>query len=99
MTTGNASKMALGGTIATIALVLGLATAGASGPTTENVYVDGQTYAINTGAAVIADANAELLNSASPMYLIGFSVVAGTTGPITLPSGYEPQNNGLPKLT
>jgi hypothetical protein len=82
--------------VVTVALVLGLASAGASGPTTENVYVDGQTYAINTGAAVIFDASEGLLNSASPMYLIGFSVVPGTTGPITLPSGYQPQNNGLP---
>jgi len=82
--------------VVAVALVLGLASAEASGPLTENVYVDGQTYAINTGAAVIFDASEGLLNHASPMYLIGFSVVPGTTGPITLPSGYQPQNNGLP---
>jgi hypothetical protein len=63
---------------------------------TENVYVDGQTYAINTGAAVIFDASPHLLEQSSPMYLIGFTVLPGTTGPITLPSGYQPQNNGLP---
>jgi hypothetical protein len=82
--------------VVAVALVLGLASAEASGPLTENVYVNGQTYAINTGAAVIFDASDGLLNQASPMYLIGFSVVPGTTGPITLPSGYQPQNNGLP---
>jgi hypothetical protein len=82
--------------VVAVALVLGLASAEASGPLTENVYVDGQTYAINTGAAVIFDASDGLLNHASPMYLIGFSVVPGTTGLITLPSGYQPQNNGLP---
>jgi hypothetical protein len=63
---------------------------------TENVYVDAQTYSINTGAAVVFDASPGLLEQSSPMYLIGFSVVPGTTGPITLPSGYQPQNNGLP---
>src|SRR5436190_15332790 len=76
--------------------LFGLTSAGASAVSTENVYVDGQTYAINTGAAVIFDASEGLLGSASPMYLIGFSVAAGTTGLITLPSGYRPQNNGLP---
>jgi hypothetical protein len=63
---------------------------------TENVYVDGQAYAINTGAAVVFDASEKLLEQSSPMYLIGFTVLPGTTGPITLPSGYQPQNNGLP---
>jgi hypothetical protein len=91
-----ARKMALAGAIAVVGLIGGLATAAGSGPTTENVYVDGETYAINTGATAIVDPSEGLLNSASPMYLIGFSVVPGTTGPITLPSGYQPQNNGLP---
>jgi len=63
---------------------------------TENVYVDGQPYAINTGAAVVFDASPGLLEQSSPMYLIGFTVLPGTMGPITLPSGYQPQNNGLP---
>src|SRR6266542_2876842 len=63
---------------------------------TENVYVDGQTYAINTGAAVVFDASPGLLEQSSPMFLIGFTVLPGTTGPIILPSGYQPQNNGLP---
>jgi hypothetical protein len=65
-------------------------------PLTENVYVDGETYAINTGAAAVFDASAGLLEQSSPMYLIGFTVLPGTSGPITLPSGYQPQNNGLP---
>jgi len=63
---------------------------------TENVYANDQTYAINTGAAVVFDASPHLLEQSSPMYLIGFTVLPGTTGPITLPSGYQPQNNGLP---
>src|SRR6266511_4999986 len=83
---------------ALVSVVVALAfVAGAAADTqTENVYVDGQTYAINTGAAVVFDASPGLLEQSSPMYLIGFTVVPGTTGPITLPSGYQPQNNGLP---
>jgi hypothetical protein len=81
-----------------ISMVVALAfvSGAAADPQTENVYVDDQTYAINTGAAVVFDASQGLLAQSSPMYLIGFTVVPGTTGPITLPSGYQPQNNGLP---
>src|SRR5215210_9560454 len=63
---------------------------------TEDVYIDGQVYNINTGAAVIFDASAGLLQEASPMYFLEFPVAPGTTGPITLPSGYQPQHNGFP---
>ena len=42
------------------------------------------------------DASAGMLAEAAPFYIIGFPVAPGTTGPITLPSGYQPQNNGLP---
>ncbi len=69
-----------------------------AGPQTENVYVDGQTYAINTSARVILNANPHLLQRSVPMYQIGFGILPGTTGPITLPSGYQPQNNGLPPV-
>jgi hypothetical protein len=65
-------------------------------PQRENVYADGQTYAINTRATVVFDASPSLLEQSSPMYLIGFTVLPGTSGPVTLPSGYQPQNNGLP---
>src|SRR5215211_1711671 len=65
-------------------------------PLTEKVYTDGQAYEINTGAAVVFDAPAGLLQEASPMYFLEFPVAPGTTGPITLPSGYQPQHNGFP---
>lgn len=68
----------------------------ASPPATETVYLQGHTAEINTGAAVIFDASAGLLDQASPIYIIGFPVAPGTTGPITLPSGYQPQHNGFP---
>jgi len=68
----------------------------AAGPATETVYVQGHTAEINTSAAVIFDASAGLLDRASPIYIIGFPVASGTTGPITLPSGYQPQHNGFP---
>lgn len=72
------------------------ATAALADPQTESVYANGQTYQINTGAGIVFDASQGLLQHASPIYIIGFPVAAGTTGPITLPSGYQPQNNGLP---
>jgi hypothetical protein len=65
-------------------------------PATESVYAGGRTFQINTNAAVVFDASAGLLQAASPMYVIAFPVAPGTSGPITLPSGYQPQNNGLP---
>jgi len=79
-----------------LALLLIAPGAALADPQTESVYADGQTYQINTGAALVFDASQGLLQHASPIYIIGFPVVAGTTGPITLPSGYQPQNNGLP---
>src|SRR5215210_448592 len=65
-------------------------------PASETVYFRGRTAEINTGASVIFDAIAGLLQHASPIYIIGFPVAEGTTGPITLPSGYQPQHNGFP---
>jgi hypothetical protein len=56
----------------------------------------GHTAEINTSAAVIFDVSAGLLDQAAPIVILGFPVAAGTTGPITLPSGYQPQHNGFP---
>jgi hypothetical protein len=61
--------------------------AGAVG--TESVYADGQTYQM-IGATLLTQASPGLL-SAPPIYLIGFPGPAGTTGPLSLPSGYVPQ--------
>src|SRR5215218_8983393 len=74
----------------------GPAAALAAGPATETVYIQGDTAEINTGAAVIFDASAGVLQAAPPIYIIEFPVAPGTTGPITLPSGYRPQHNGFP---
>ena len=92
------SRLSLLTATAAISFVLLLIAAGGAlaDPQTENVYAGGQTYQINTGAAVIFDAAQGVLRHASPIYIIGFPVATGTTGPITLPSGYQPQNNGLP---
>jgi hypothetical protein len=82
---------------ATLALLAaGPASAGAASRDTETVYLDGHTAQINTGAAVVFDASSGLLGSASPIFIIGFPVAPGTTGPIALPSGYQPQHNGFP---
>jgi hypothetical protein len=83
--------------VATVGLlVAAFAAAAAQAASTEQIYADGQTYTINTSAAVQVDASAGMLAEAAPFYIIGFPVAPGTTGPITLPSGYQPQNNGLP---
>jgi hypothetical protein len=72
------------------------ASALATAPATETVYIQGDTAQINTGAAAIFDASAGLLQASAPIYIIEFPVAPGTTGPITLPSGYQPQHNGFP---
>jgi hypothetical protein len=74
----------------------GPAVALAAGAASETVYIQGRTAEINTDAAVIFDASAGLLQEASPIYIIEFPVAPGTTGPISLPSGYQPQHNGFP---
>jgi hypothetical protein len=86
------TSFALVAVVAALAFVSGAV----ADPQTENVYTDGQTYAINTRPTVVFDASPGLLAQSSPMYVIGFTVLSGTSGPITLPSGYQPQNNGLP---
>ena len=63
---------------------------------TETVYFQGGTATINTRAAVVFDAGGGLLDHAAPIYIVEFPVAAGTAGPITLPSGYQPQHNGFP---
>ena len=82
--------------VISVTLLLMSVTAALADPPSESVYAGGQTYQINTRATVVLDAAQGLLETASPIYIIGFPVAAGTTGPITLPSGYQPQNNGLP---
>lgn len=77
-------------------LLAGPAWAEAAGRETETVYLDGHTAQINTRAAVVFDASPGLLDHASPIFIIGFPVAPETTGPITLPSGYQPQHNGFP---
>jgi hypothetical protein len=85
-------------TLATALAVVALIVAGAGNAAdpSEHIYADGNTYTINTAAAVQLDASQGMLDEAAPFYIIGFPVAQGTTGPITLPSGYQPQNNGLP---
>jgi hypothetical protein len=86
----------IGAALLTALAALPGAAIAASPPASETVYVQGQPAEINTGAAVLFDASAGLLQHASPIYIIEFPVAEGTTGPLTLPSGYEPQHNGFP---
>lgn len=65
--------------------------AAAAGPDAEQVYADGQTYEM-LGATLVTNAAPGLL-SAPPIYILGYATKPGTTGPITLPSGYRPQCN------
>ena len=78
------------------AVLVGGAPATAIARDTETMYVDGHTVQVNTGAGVVFDASPGLLAQSSPIFIIGFPVAPDTTGPITLPSGYEPQHNGFP---
>ena len=55
--------------LALAAITSGVASAD---PTREHVYVDGQTYQINTVSPPIFDAGQSLLDLASPIYIIGF---------------------------
>jgi hypothetical protein len=78
-----------------LAVLLTASTSALADPRTESVYANRQTYQI-AQTTVVFNAAPGLLEHASPIYVIGFPVAAGTSGPITLPSGYRPQNNGLP---
>jgi hypothetical protein len=57
---------------------------------TELVYADGETYTM-VGATLITNASPGVLN-APPLYVLGY-LAPGASGPITLPSGYQPQCN------
>ena len=83
--------------VATVALLAwGSTVGGTTAASTEEVYADGRTSIINTSAATHLEAPAAMIAQADPIYIIGFPVAPGTSGSITLPSGYEPQHNGLP---
>ncbi|MDE3094320.1 MAG: hypothetical protein KGJ47_11130 [Acidobacteriota bacterium] len=56
---------------------------------TDLVYADGQTY-VMLGATLVTNASPGVLN-APPMYILSFPVSG--PGPVTLPSGYQPQCN------
>lgn len=72
---------------AALAATVLLAAAPAAGA--EGVYADGQTYEM-LGATLVTNASPGLLK-APPLYVLGFP--ASGSGPITLPSGYQPQCN------
>jgi hypothetical protein len=62
-------------------------------PSGEHAYYNGRTVFIHTAGTLI-DANPSQLAHAAPFYLLTYPVPPGTSGPITLPSGYQPQENG-----
>lgn len=77
-----------------ILLILAAATCAAfplaahAGKDGELVYADGETYTM-IGATLITNASPGML-SAPPIYILGYPE-PGASGPITLPSGYQPQ--------
>ncbi len=77
--------------VATVVFVAFPLGAPAAGPKTELVYADGQTYTM-VGATLVTNASPGILK-APPIYILGFPTAPGTDGPITLPSGYQPQCN------
>lgn len=77
--------------------------AAATKPEIDPTYANGQTvYMIGPHSIPDArDRQPNLYAHAEELYLLSYAVPAGTTGPITLPSGYRPQCNpcfhpGLP---
>lgn len=55
-------------------------------------YANGTTVFL-LGTKLITDPDLSLLATAPPLYGLAYPVPAGTTGPITLTSGYQPQCN------
>lgn len=87
-------------------LVLGLCLLAAAGaaradqPGIDRVYVNGQTYYM-IGPHMITNPNPNMFTQSDELYLLSYPTPPGTTGPITLASGYQPQCNpcfhpGLP---
>src|SRR5262249_49051458 len=77
-----------------LAVVLALAAfpmAAAAGPGTELVYAGGQTYTMH-GVTLTTTASPGL-PAAPPLYVLAYLPSAGTSGTLTLPSGYQPQCN------
>jgi hypothetical protein len=90
--------------LAVVGFGIGLpATAHAAKPEIDPTYANGQTVNM-IGPHMIVDARdtqPNLYASSQELYLLSYPVPAGTSGPITLPSGYQPQCNpcfhpGLP---
>lgn len=92
MTMKSTSKRSVVALAAAIALLgaAGVARAAAA-PQAEAVYADGQTYTM-LGVTLITNASPGML-AAPPLYVLGYVPPAGTTGKLTLPSGYQPQCN------
>ena len=79
--------------LASIALVPLAATTARADPSGEYGYYNGQTVFFVSAATKIG-AQPRLLDVASKIYLVTFPTAPGTDVPITLPSGYQPQENG-----
>src|SRR3954469_2460166 len=91
-----------------LALALGVSlgfagVASADKPAIDPTYANGQTvYMIGPHLIMDArDTQPNLYAHSEELYLATYPVAAGTSGPITLPSGYQPQCNpcfhpGLP---
>ena len=60
-------------------------------PESELAYAEGHTYTM-LGVTLVTNASPGVLK-APPIYILGYPIAPGTTGPVTLPSGYEPQCN------
>lgn len=83
-------SLVAGGALSALVLTVSPAAGGAQ-PSGEPAYADGQTYLMHS-THVITGASGGLLD-APPMYVLVFPEPSGTTGPVTLPSGYQPQCN------
>lgn len=78
----------LGGILATVVSMV-VATPSLASPSGEAAYADGQVYWMHSSHVDTAPGAGQL--NSPPIYILGYPVAPGTSGPITLPSGYQPQ--------
>jgi len=79
--------------LATLPLLALTPTTAQAMPSGEYGYYNGNVVFF-VSAGTLVNAQPSLLEHAPPFYLLTFPVAPGTSGPITLPSGYQPQENG-----
>lgn len=82
-------------TAASLAGALAAAAPGHAGPDVDPAYAHGRTVFMH--GAHLDTAAPDALLAGPTLYILGFPEPAGTTGAVTLPSGYQPQCDPCPQ--